>query len=89
MHAVDADDAHEDEPDVSDEEAGVLDGVGHGQDAGADVALQQVDYGVYVAATRENIIYEFMTIRHAVTTFYCTTQAYFTNVRSVTHDMGG
>ena len=50
VHAVDADDAHEDKSHVAHEKAGVLDGVRHGQDAGADVALQQVDDGVKVSA---------------------------------------
>ncbi len=50
MHAVDTNASHENKPQVSKEEPRVLDGVGHGQDASADVALQQMDYRVHVPA---------------------------------------
>ena len=48
MHAVNADESHQHEPQVSHQEAAVLDGVRHGEDAGAEVPLEQVDDGVRV-----------------------------------------
>ena len=52
VHAVDADHAEEDEADGAHGQAGVLDGVGHGQDASPDVALQQVEDRITVAGKK-------------------------------------
>jgi hypothetical protein len=49
VHAADADDAHDDQADASDEQAGVLDCVGHCQNASPDVAFQKVDYCITVS----------------------------------------
>ena len=49
VHAVDAHHAQHHEAHGADGEARVLDGVGHGQDARADVALQQVEDCITVA----------------------------------------
>ena len=49
VHAVDAHHAQHHEAHGAHRQAGVLHGVGHGQDAGADVALQQVEDCITVA----------------------------------------
>lgn len=44
VHAVYVDEAHREDPDGPEDEAGVLDCDRHGLDAGADVAFEQVDH---------------------------------------------
>ena len=53
VHAVDAHHAQHHETHGADGEAWVLDGVGHGQDARPDVALQQVEDRITVAGKKE------------------------------------
>ena len=48
MHAGGADDRDQEETDGADSEAGVLDGVRHGENASPDVAFEKVEHGVPV-----------------------------------------
>ena len=50
MHAVDGDGADQLQADDAHQQARVLHGVRHGQDAGADIALQKVDQGLTAPA---------------------------------------
>jgi hypothetical protein len=48
VHAVDADNAHEDDAKGPEDYARVLEGVRHRLHTGADVALQEVDHGLEI-----------------------------------------
>lgn len=55
VHAVGADDADSDGGDDAEDEAGVEESQGHGQDAGSERSLQQVDESVRVPAGKNKV----------------------------------
>ena len=67
MHAVDTDAGHDHQSQVTHQQTTVLDGVRHGQDTSANVALQHVNDGVSVGDPVIRILSIIIIVLHLLT----------------------